>query len=184
MNLWFRLTRLLLSRPWRRVAGPDATIVTTMRVWPLDLDINRHVTNGRYFSMADIARTDYLFRSGAYKVALAYRALPIVGDNWGKFRKELKLFQKFEFHTSMLGWDEKWVFMKHEFRREGRVLGTVIMRGVFRAGRDVLKPQIFIEALGLPSASPELPHWLAQWSASCDALSADLRSAEQPQLAA
>ena len=58
MNLWFRLTRLLLSRPWRRVAGPDATIVTTMRVWPLDLDINRHVTNGRYFSMADIARTD------------------------------------------------------------------------------------------------------------------------------
>jgi acyl-CoA thioesterase FadM len=74
-----------------------------MRVWPFDLDINRHVTNGRYFSMADIARMDFLFRSGGYKVALEHKALPIVGDNWGKFRKELKLFQKFEIHTRMLG---------------------------------------------------------------------------------
>ncbi len=23
-----------------------------MRVWPLDLDLNRHVTNGRYFTLA------------------------------------------------------------------------------------------------------------------------------------
>ena len=179
MNLWFRLSKLLLSRPWRRQVSPDSTIVTTMRVWPFDLDINRHVTNGRYFSMADIARMDFLFRSGGYKVALEHKALPIVGDNWGKFRKELKPFQKFEIHTRMLGWDEKWIFVQHDFKRQGRILGSVIMRGVFRAGRDILKPSAFVEGMGLPEQSPELPHWVAQWSNSCDALSEDIRSAEQ-----
>jgi len=169
----------LLSRPWRRQVSPDSTIVTTMRVWPFDLDINRHVTNGRYFSMADIARMDFLFRSGGYKVALEQKALPIVGDNWGKFRKELKLFQKFEIHTRMLGWDEKWIFVQHDFKRQGRILGSVIMRGVFRAGRDILKPSTFVEGMGLPEQSPQLPHWVAQWSNSCDALSEDIRSAEQ-----
>lgn len=179
MNLWFRLSKLLLSRPWRRQVSPDSTIVTTMRVWPFDLDINRHVTNGRYFSMADIARMDYLFRSGAYKVALEHKALPIVGDNWGKFRKELKLFQKFEIHTRMLGWDEKWIFVQHDFKRHNRVLGSVIMRGVFRAGRTILKPSAFVEGMGLPSESPALPLWISQWSDSCDALSENIRQTEQ-----
>lgn len=181
MNLWFRLSKLLLSRPWRRLVSPDSTIVTTMRVWPFDLDINRHVTNGRYFSMADIARTDFLFRSGGYKVALQHKALPIVGDNWGKFRKELKLFQKFEIHTRMLGWDEKWIFVQHDFKRHGRVLGTVIMRGVFRAGRDILKPSAFTQGMGLAEQSPELPQWVMQWSISCDALSDHIRHHEQQQ---
>lgn len=178
MNLWFRLGRVLLARPWRRPLAIDETFVTTMRVWPFDLDINRHVTNGRYYSMADIARVDFLFRSGAYKVALAKRALPVIGDNWGKFRKELKLFQKFEIHTRLVGWDEKWIFIQHEFKRQGRVLGFVTLRCVFRSGREVLKPQLFIDGLGMPSNSPVLPAWLQQWSACCDDLSADLRALE------
>lgn len=182
MNLWFRLSKLLLKRPWRYETSPDSTIITTMRVWPFDLDINRHVTNGRYFSMADVARMDFLFRSGAYKVALRYKALPIVGDNWGKFRKELKLFQKFEIHTRMLGWDEKWVFVQHDFQRHGRILGSVIMRGVFRAGRDILKPTVFVESMALPEESPKLPQWVAQWSNCCDNLSEHIRKAEASSL--
>ncbi|MCP1506057.1 acyl-ACP thioesterase [Pseudomonas marginalis] len=51
MNLWFRLLYMLCRRPWRKPAHGLATTVVRMRVWPLDLDLNRHVTNGRYFSI-------------------------------------------------------------------------------------------------------------------------------------
>ena len=50
MNLWFRLFLMLLRRPWRKPVPAFDTTVVRLRVWPLDLDFNRHVTNGRYFT--------------------------------------------------------------------------------------------------------------------------------------
>lgn len=179
MNLWFRLFFMLLRRPWRRPVAAFDTTVVRMRVWPLDLDFNRHVTNGRYFSLADVGRMDYVLRSGAFRVALRQRAVPIVGDVWGKFRRELKLFEAFEIHSRMLGWDDKWSFMEHRFVKDGRVAGVVIMRGLFRNAKGTVLPLAFASELGLPEQSPPLPRWLADWSASCDQLSGQLREEEQ-----
>jgi len=179
MNLWFRLLLMLLRRPWRKPVSAFDTTVVRMRVWPLDLDLNRHVTNGRYFTLSDVGRMDYVLRSGAFLVALRHRAVPIVGDVWGKFRRELKLFETFEIHTRMLGWDEKWSFIEHRFVKDGRVLGMVIMRGLFRSSKGTVSPAEFAVELGLPEQSPALSDWLAAWSASCDQLSGQLRAEEQ-----
>lgn len=184
MNLWFRLLMMLLRRPWRQAADPFATTVVPMRVWPLDLDLNRHVTNGRYFTMADVGRMDYVLKTGAFRTALRHKAVPIVGDVWGKFRRELKLFQRFEIHTRMLGWNDKWIFIEHRFVSKGRVIGVVIMRGVFRAARGTLPPLEIVRDLGVPEQSPALPEWLMRWSASCDAMSLQLREEEAGALLA
>ncbi|SEI19597.1 thioesterase family protein [Pseudomonas asplenii] len=179
MNLWFRLFLMILRRPWRKPAKALETTIIRLRVWPLDLDFNRHVTNGRYFTLADVGRMDFVLRSGAYRVALRKKALPIVGDTWGKFRRELKLFESFEIHTKMLGWDDKWSFMEHRFVSKGRVIGVVIMRGLFRSAKGTVPPSEFVQALGLSEQSPEMPNWLTSWSDSCEAMSLQLRSEEQ-----
>lgn len=181
MNLWFRLLLMLLRRPWRKPVPGLATTVVRLRVWPLDLDFNRHVTNGRYFTLADVGRMDYVLRSGAYRAALRHRALPIVGDVCGKFRRELKLFERFEIHTRMLGWDAKWSFVEHRFVKDQRVIAVVVMRGLFRGRKGVVAPGEFARELGLDEQSPPLPQWLREWSASCDGLSIQLREAEDVQ---
>ena len=178
MNLWFRLLLMLLRRPWRKPVDGLATTVIRLRVWPLDLDFNRHVTNGRYFTLADVGRMDYVLRSGAFRVALRHKALPIVGDTWGKFRRELKLFEAFEIHTSMLGWDDKWSFVEHRFVSRGRVVGVVLIRGLFRSPKGTVAPGEFARELGLAEQSPALPHWLSAWSQSCDDMSLQLRGEE------
>jgi acyl-CoA thioesterase FadM len=149
MNLWFRLFLMLFGRPWRKPVDALATTVIRLRVWPLDLDLNRHVTNGRYFTLADIGRLDYVLRSGAFRVALRNKAVPIVGDTWGKFRRELKLFEAFEIHTRMLGWDEKWSYMEHRFVSQGRVVGVV--------ARYPVSPRYFT---GDTCATPDHPRGL------------------------
>lgn len=180
MNLWFRLIWMLLKRPWRKPVDPFSTTVVHMRVWPLDLDLNRHVTNGRYFTLADIGRMDYVLKTGAFRIALRRKAVPIVGDAWGKFRRELKLFETFEIHTRMLGWDEKWSFLEHRFIKDGRVAGVVLMRGVFRSSTGTVPPVDIVRDLGVPEQSPPLPAWLTAWSQSCDGMSAQLREEEAP----
>jgi acyl-CoA thioesterase FadM len=178
MNLWFRLFFTLLRRPWRKRAHPFETTRIRMRVWPLDLDMNRHVTNGRYFTLADVGRMHYVLRTGAFRIAWRHRAVPVVGDTWGKFRRELKLFESFEIHTRMLGWDAKWTFVEHRFVRKGRVVGVVVMRGLFRSPTGTVPPHELARELGIEQASPETPSWLTAWSASCDEMSRQLREEE------
>jgi len=95
-----------------------------------------------------------------------------------KFRRELKLFERFEIHTRMLGWDAKWSFVEHRFVKDKRVIAVVVMRGLFRGRKGVVAPGEFARELGLDEQSPPLPQWLREWSASCDGLSIQLREAE------
>jgi len=78
----------------------------------------------------------------------------------------------------MLGWDDKWSFIEHRFVIKGRVIGVVIMRGVFRSARGTVPPIEIVRDLGVPEQSPALPEWLMRWSDSCDGMSVQLREEE------
>jgi hypothetical protein len=91
MNLWFRLIWMVLTARLRGKVQLFDTSVLRMRVMPNDLDLNGHVNNGRYFTLADLGRLDFVIRTGAARVAIANRAFPLIGDAVAKFRKDLKL---------------------------------------------------------------------------------------------
>ncbi len=179
MNLWFRLIWMLLTVRWRSRASIFDTTTLSMRVLPTDLDFNGHVNNGRYFTLADIGRMDFVLRTGTARVALARRAAPIVGDAMAKFRKDLKPFQRYTLHTRLLGWDHKWVFMEHRFVRGGRVAGVVVMRGLLKTPAGPMAPAELLDALGVAAASPPLAPWLSDWNDSCDSMAAAFRAEEQ-----
>jgi acyl-CoA thioesterase FadM len=177
MNLWLRLIALMLFRDRRRV---DLLATTRMRLraWPTDLDFNGHVNNGRYLMLADLARIDWFLRTGIMQIALRRGAFPVVGDVMAKFRRDLRLFQSFEIHSRLLGWDERWGFLEHRFVRDGRVIGVVAIRGMFRGRDGQLSPGQLLSALQKSTASPPLPEWLSTWHRSSEELSAMLRLEE------
>jgi acyl-CoA thioesterase FadM len=177
MNLWFRLLWLLLFRN-RRPAALMATTTVRLRVWPNDLDLYRHVNNGRYLTLADLGRIDWFLRSGVTQLAARRGARPIIGDATAKFRRDLRLFQSFEIRSRLLGWDRRWVFLEHRFVRDRRAIGVVAIRGVFKCASGTLDPGELLRALGAPAVSPALPQWLLAWHHASDALSATLRAEE------
>jgi len=178
MNLWLRLIWMLLTVWRRKRVSVLETSFLRMTAMPNDIDINGHVTNGRYLTLADIGRTDFTLRSGAIKAALTLRAFPIVGDSLAKFRRDLKPFQRFDLQTRLLSWDDKWMFLEHRFLRHGRVLGVVVIRGLFRGPQGPITPGDFLQMMGLTAQPPALPDWVAEWNRSCDSLSQVLRQEE------
>lgn len=179
MNLWLRMLWMLFTFALRGRVDPLDRSSLTMIVLPNDLDFNGHVNNGRYLTLADVGRMDFVLRSGVARIALSLRARPIVGDAVAKFRRDLKIFDRFELQTRLLGWDDKWVFMEHRFVRKGRVQGVVVIRGLFRSAAGPIKSDVFAQAMGIKDPSPSLPKWVADWSSSCEVLSDDLRAEEQ-----
>ncbi|MBC7982470.1 MAG: thioesterase family protein [Candidatus Obscuribacterales bacterium] len=179
MNLWVRLIRVALGLVGKPRIDLLGVTRIRLRVWPNDLDLNGHVNNGRYLSLADLGRIDWFVRTGILSLARRNKAFPIVGDAIAKFRRDLKVFQAFEIESRMLGWDEKWGFMEHRFIKDGRVIGVVAIRGVFKTSEGSLRPGNLLAGLGVAIPSPPLPNWVAHWHQGCEAMSTLLRSEEQ-----
>ena len=64
MNLYFRLLRILFKCLFASRSGVLEECRIRYRAWPLDCDINLHMTNARYFALCDLARTYYLGQVG------------------------------------------------------------------------------------------------------------------------
>jgi acyl-CoA thioesterase FadM len=177
--------------PWLRLMGagfsligaPKVELLTTtrimLRVWPNDLDLNLHVNNGRYLSLADIGRMHWFSLTGLLRVARRQGAFPVVGNAIAKFRRDLKVFESVEIHTRLVGWDRRWGYIEHRFVRRGRVIGVVLIRGVFTGPDGALDPALLLAAVGHSGPSPDLPEWVSRFRDSSESLSQSLRDEER-----
>jgi acyl-CoA thioesterase FadM len=176
---WLRLIRVAMGLPGaRRIALLDTTRVR-LRVWPNDLDINLHANNGKCLSLADIGRFHWFARAGLLGIARRRKVYPVIGDSLAKFRRELHVFQSFEIHTRLIGWDSKWGFLEHRFVRAGRVIGVVAVRGVFTGPGGMVSPSEFLGSLGHDGPSPQLPAWAEGFHRSSELLSEAVREEER-----
>ncbi len=156
MNLWLRLLWVY----WRAFRGKRLGLlevsVVPLIVLPGDLDIYGHMNNGRYLTLMDLGRMDLLFRTGMGKIAGKHRWGPLVGQVTIRYRKSLKLFQPFEIHTRITGWDEKWFYIEQTFRRGRRELASASVQGLFRGPDGNVKPESVLHALHFNGKNPFL----------------------------
>ena len=143
---------------------------------PTDLDINRHMNNGVYFSIMDVARFDMLVRNGVWKMMRDKGWYPVVASETITFRKSLSLWERFTIESRLVGHDEKAVYMEQRFVRPSRgsaggsagepeILAQGFIRARFlrKSGGTVPMSEI-VEALGVTDAHG-IPEWLERWGA-------------------
>jgi acyl-CoA thioesterase FadM len=138
---------------------------------PTDLDVNRHMNNGVYFSIMDVARFDMLVRNGVFGIMRARNWYPVVVSETITFRKSLSLWQRFAIESRLVGYDEKAVYLEQRFVRpdahgkpEIYAQGFIRARFLRKEGGTVPVPEL-IEAFGAPPADDELPAWIERWGA-------------------
>ena len=137
--------------------------VLDFRVCPNDLDIYGHMNNGRYLTLMDLGRADWIWRTGLGRVARIYRWKPLVAASKIRYRKSLMLFQRFSLHTRIIGWDQKWFYLEQVFKKGERVVASASVRGLFRGLHGNIKPAEVLEAIHQSALSPELPDSIRLW---------------------
>jgi acyl-CoA thioesterase FadM len=176
---WLRLFGVGLSLIGKSKVDLLATTRIRLRVWPNDLDFNLHVNNGRYLALGDISGLHCGVRTGVLGIARQRRAFPVIGDATAKFRHDLKVFQTFEIHSRLIGWDSKWAFFEHRFVRNDRVIGVVAGRMLFKTRDGPVDTQVILAGLAHAAPSPELPEWAKHFDQSAELLSELVRDEER-----
>ena len=165
MNLLFRLFWMVMGTFLKARIDMLAELVTQRRVLPTDLDINLHMNNGRYMTLTDIERMELLIRSGAWAELRKNKWLPVLGGNMITFRKSLNPFEKYTIHTKIICWDEKWLYIKHTFKRgdDDKVAAINVVRGAFVGKEGRIPISKMISLLGITQKSPPCPEFIADW---------------------
>ncbi len=162
MNLILRLLALPFLSGQRSKTSPLGPCRTPFRVWLTDLDILRHVNNGVYLSLMDLARVDLLNRAG-YSAAIRKRGwYPVVSAETISFRRSLTLLQRFEIVTEVIGWDDKAFYLTQDFEHHGTVVASAVVKARFLGrGSERVSPQSVIDLSPVPVEQPVLPEWVA-----------------------
>lgn len=170
MHMMFRtlLHYFFHGRRGQRLGFGDVSR-SSFRVMPTDLDLLRHVNNGVYLSIMDVARFDMLQRNGVMAIFGARGWYPVVVAETISFRKSLQLWDRFTIESKMLGFDDQAVFLEQRFVRPDET-GTpeVYARAVVRArilkkSGGVVKVAEIAEAAGVNVDEFSLPGQLREW---------------------
>lgn len=171
MNLWFRLIWVLISSLFRAPLDPRAGVSrVAFRVWPHDLDLNLHLNNGRYLTLMDLGRIDFVVRTGLWRPLFTNKWSPIISTAAIRFRRELRPFEGFSIETRLVAWSDTTAVMEQTFvSHRDRVAARALVKAGFyaRSDRAYVTVKRLVEALGVspdeaqsPPISPEVEAFL------------------------
>lgn len=144
------------------------------RVWPTDLDILRHMNNGKYLSIMDVGRFDLIQRNGVFDLFKQNDWYPVVVNQTISYRKSLNPWMKFTLESRILGVDEQAVYMEQRFVRpapassgiagEPEIYARAIVRArILRRAGGVVAMSEIIEKSGVDPETLHVPAEYLEW---------------------
>jgi acyl-CoA thioesterase FadM len=120
MYIWGRLAAHAATAGRRpRLDVPFGVSTLALRAWPGDCDPNGHVNNGRYGALGDLGRYDLLVRTGLWQALRRDGFLPVMGGAAMSFRREIRLWRRFDLVTRLVSWDGTRLVCEQRFRLPG-----------------------------------------------------------------
>jgi acyl-CoA thioesterase FadM len=167
MNLYWRLFLTSLLARFRPKVSLWEGSHTPFRVLPNDLDVFRHLTNSRYLAFGDLGRLDLLSRGSYWRDIRGRGWFPVVTAQTITYKRSLKLWQKFQVHTRVLGFDDRHSYLQQSFVVGDQLMArsVVQIRFLKRSGGSVTQAELEEVAGGYP-IELELPAWVKEWADS------------------
>ncbi len=165
MILFFRLIWTFLFSRFRTPCPVVGPCLTPFRCLPTDLDVLRHMNNGIYFSILDLARVDLMTRAGIASKLSRNGFYPVVVAETIRFKKSISPFESFFVETTVIGWDDKAFLLQQKFLKKNECVAEAVIRARFlkKTGGSVNPSQV-LEIAEYNLASPALPTWIKAWN--------------------
>ena len=119
---------IFFRRRWLKKSALYETTKISMRVLPMDLDLLMHVNNGMYFSYMDFGRWNMIFSNGIYSFSRSRGWYSVVAGETIRFKRSLKLWDKFTIETRVQGNDDKYFYISQNFMCRGELMASGLVK--------------------------------------------------------
>ena len=159
MLFLFRLLRLLFKKV--SVTGQGKVLVTDFRVMPTDCDINLHMNNKNYFSFTNLAGIAVLKQWGMLGDLCKRKFTPVIDSQEILYLKSLKPFERFSVCSSVAGYTNQYIYIRHHFVRNSEVVAQISARMVFTENnrKASIPDRVMNNLPSMDSVSSEVLMW-------------------------
>ena len=137
--------------------------VTRLVCWPSDIDLWMELNNGRTLTMMDLGRVVMFRRLGLVDVMRRKRWAGSIAGASIRYRRRVRMFDRLELRSRIIGWDDKFTYAEQGFWRDGECTSHALFRMAVSSRDGLVGTADFCAALGLPPESPPLPDWVLAW---------------------
>ncbi len=168
MYPYYRIFKLLAVARKKPKMGIKDKSILKLRVWPGDIDIFKELNNGRHLTLMDFGRFDMAARNGLLNLVKKKGwGLAVAGASI-RYRHRLKLFNKFELHTSVAGYDERWFYFHQQIIRNNKIHSAALIRTAVTSSKGIVNINEVIKEMGVKVDKYPLPDWVKAWADSDD----------------
>ncbi len=144
--------------------------------WPWDIDPWMELNNGRTLTLFDLGRIPMGRRMGLDHILKAKGWGLAVAGNSTRYRKRVRMFDRLEMRTHLLGWDARFLYMEQSMWKGEECTSHILIRSAVTSKAGIVSPAEMAVACGYATQSPALPDWVQQW------ISADASRPWPPQM--
>lgn len=162
MVLYFRYLMLIFYIVWCRLRkkglDPHKPLEVSFHVLPTDLDTNMHMNNARYASFMDLVRIQFMLQTPMYGNSKQIGGIINLGASYFRFRRSLKLFDKFTVRMQVTYMSPKWIYVEYKFIKNGFVYCHSMEKlGVHIPGKGLVSPHKLLPAIPGTEDFPKPP---------------------------
>lgn len=133
---------------------------------PWDIDMFQELNNGRALTLFDLGRFDLATRTPLMKLLKANNWGLVVAGSTVRYRKRIRMFDKIEMHTKMIGFDDRWVYLSQSMWVKGEPCSSALLRTGITSKGKVINPQESQKMMGIENLELERSEWLERWTDS------------------
>jgi len=149
------------------------------RVMFRDLDLYLHMNNARYARSAEYGRIFFILRNGMDVVIKELGATAVMSAFTIRFRRELRLFQKYKLKTRLVYWTTNDVYFEHRFETGPNSFVNCIMYAKIRIIKatisDIIKRVCNGKEVPSPTPTKDLLKWIEYNNSSSEALKSEAK---------
>ena len=154
--------QLAIVRKMKRIA-PTETHVSHHRCWPWDLDLWMELNNGRTLTLFDLGRIPLAVRAGLTDVLRAKKWGMTVAGTSVRYRRRIRLFDKIEMHSRLVGWDDKFFYVDQTMWKGADCTTQGFFRMAVTEKSGIVAPDRVVAAMGYTDAPPKIPEPIKNW---------------------
>ena len=133
---------------------------------PQDIDPWMELNNGRTLTLYDLGRLPMGRRIGFDKLGRSHGWGMTVAGASTRYRRRVRMFDRFEMRSRVLGWDARFLYMDQSMWRGGDCTGQMLLRSAVVSDDGIVPPVRAMQAMGHCEDSPPLPAWVLAWIAA------------------
>lgn len=136
---------------------------TDLICWPFDIDLWMELNNGRTLTMMDLGRVVMFERMGITDVMRRRGWAGAVAGASVRYRRRVRMFDRIELRSRILGWDARFTYAEQGFWRGGECTTHALFRMAVTSREGLVPVPEFCLELGLPEEGPPLAPWVRAW---------------------